>query len=604
MATAAEWLGRVRARENQGDLLGAFDLARRGLGQHPSDMPLKHRALLALARAGAADEARRLFESWGLVREEDGEIVALRARLAKDVALAAVEPAERRRLATEAAGLYEAAFERTGDYYPGINAATLWLIAGDAQRAEATAESVLAAMAALPAPGGYDAYYQPATEAEARLLRGETEAARRALETAARALPDDFSARATTRKQLRLIAREKGLDESVVEPLAAPTVAHFTGHMIAPPGAGGRFPAEREAEVTAKVRDLVARHDIRFGFGSLAAGADLIIAEAILANNGSVHAVLPFDEAEFVETSVRPSGEAWLRRYRRVRQRVDAVSFATEDAYLGDDMLFGYCARYAMGLAQLRARFIDAPLLQLAVWDGEPGNGVAGTGADVAAWQACGLPRVTVWPGGAAASGAGEVTPSLRVNRAMLFGDVKGFSKLSDREMPAFVDGVLGAVAEALEPFVADIQFRNTWGDGLFVVFEEIVPAARCALALQSAIRALDMAALGLPGSLAMRIGAHYGPVYPLTDPILARPNSFGAQVSRAARIEPVATPGSVYVSEPFAAMLELTGDGEVVADYVGTTKAAKKYGAFAMYRLRHGRHQPGAAGRVSARPL
>ena len=40
-----------------------------------------------------------------------------------------------------------------------------------------------------------------------------------------------------------------------------------------------------------------------------------------------------------------------------------------------------------MGLALLRARYLDAGVRQLTVWDREPGDGAAGTAIDVAAWR-------------------------------------------------------------------------------------------------------------------------------------------------------------------------------------------------------------------------
>ena len=63
---AAAWLELVTDAERRGELLRAFDLAERGLAAHPRDVALKHTAVLALARAGATDEAARRFEEYGL----------------------------------------------------------------------------------------------------------------------------------------------------------------------------------------------------------------------------------------------------------------------------------------------------------------------------------------------------------------------------------------------------------------------------------------------------------------------------------------------------------------------------------------------------------
>src|ERR1700685_687922 len=87
--SASQWLDAVKLEERRGELLTAFDLAERGLAEHPDDLWLKHRAVLALARAGATEEAARRFEDYGLAGAQDEDIAALHARIFKDLALAA-----------------------------------------------------------------------------------------------------------------------------------------------------------------------------------------------------------------------------------------------------------------------------------------------------------------------------------------------------------------------------------------------------------------------------------------------------------------------------------------------------------------------------------
>jgi class 3 adenylate cyclase len=127
-----------------------------------------------------------------------------------------------------------------------------------------------------------------------------------------------------------------------------------------------------------------------------------------------------------------------------------------------------------------------------------------------------------------------------RRTRAMLFGDIKGFSKLTDSQLPGFVSAMLGAIARVTDRFAADILLKNTRGDGLFLVFDDAGKAADCALALQEELAAVDLEGHDLPDTLALRLGGHLGPVYNTVDPILKHDNFFCAHVSRAARIEPV----------------------------------------------------------------
>ena len=169
----------------------------------------------------------------------------------------------------------------------------------------------------------------------------------------------------------------------------------------------------------------------------------------------------------------------------------------------------------------------------------------------------------------------------------MLFADVKGFSKLTDEELPRFAHRVLGAFAKTLDRHAESIGHRNTWGDALYVVLDDAITASACALDLQAAMSEIDLEAEGLPGHLALRLGGHLGPVFPTHDPVIDELAFMGSHVSRTARIEPVNPPGEVYVTEPFAAALELERNPDLSCDYVGHMPAAKDYGSLRMYRLR-----------------
>jgi hypothetical protein len=588
----ADWLTAVRDAERRGELLAAFDLADRGLEEHPDDIWLKWRAVLALARAGATEQAAARFAEYGLEsgEAEHEDIAALHARIAKDAAVAERDPRVQRRQALAAADAYEAVFARTGGYYPAINAATLALLGGDHERATALARRVLELLGAEA-----DSYYVAATEAEAWLLLSDAQAARRALERAAGLHDGDYGAVSTTRRQLRLVCRLRGIDADVLAALRGPGVVHFCGHRIAARGDTGRFRADDEARVTAQIRAEVEREPATYAYGGLASGGDILWAEALLEAGAELHVVLPFERDEFLQTSVASAGAEWTERYERCMSAASAVSYATQDAYLGDDVLYRYGSELAMGLALLRARYLEADVRQLAVWDGGPPRGPASTAIDVGSWRRRGLRTTVVTPDGELlakvpdfpepAPASGSV--SGRVIRAMLFADVKGFSKLTDEQLPRFAEHVLGAFAAVLGHHDAEVLQRNTWGDALYVVFEDPVRAAECGLELQEAMEAIELDSAGLPAHLALRLGGHVGPVFPIIDPVLGERTFMGSHVSRTARIEPVTPPAAVYVTEPFAAALVLSGNTRLACDYVGHMPAAKDYGRLRMYRLR-----------------
>jgi hypothetical protein len=585
--SVAEWLELVRHQERRGELLAACDLADRGLDEHPSDTDLAYRVVLALARTGATSEAERRFGELGLASVGTEDAAALGARIEKDRALAAAGD-ERVRLAARAASSYQRIADRFESYFPAINAATLRLVAGDVAAARTLATGALE----LVDRSGEDSYYAAATRAEGSLLLEEVREARTALEAAAARFEGDYGALSTTRRQLRMVCDLTGTDTVLLSVLAGPAVAFYCGHMMSGTDGKGRPRRFDETDAAAQISDVLGTRPVAFAYGSLAGGGDILWAEALLDSGAELHVVLPFAVDDFVRASVEPSGRNWVDRFRRCLEAAVAVTYATEGAFLGDDALFRYGAEVAMGLALLRARFLDGDVFELALWDGDAPAGPVGTAVDVATWRRTGHEVVAVTPRALddevreAAGSTARAPAGGRVVRALLVGDLRGFSLLADEQIPAFAHEVLGAFDRVLGRHEGEIAYRNTWGDALILVVTDVAAAARCALEMQEAMAAVDLVGPDLPPELALRLSGHVGPVFALEDPIRHGPTFMGTHINRAARMEPVTPPGTVYVTEAFAAALELAGSPDLRCDYVGHIPAAKDYGRLRMYHL------------------
>ena len=135
MSSGAPALASIRGAMARGEYLLAFDEATAALETSPDSVELRYQAVLALARAGATDQAALLLASSDLEAAATGappalqeDVAALGARLAKDRALAVGGDARRVR-AREAAERYEVIYRRLGRSYTCINAATMWLVA-------------------------------------------------------------------------------------------------------------------------------------------------------------------------------------------------------------------------------------------------------------------------------------------------------------------------------------------------------------------------------------------------------------------------------------------------------------------------------------------
>ena len=594
-------LATARAALGRGDVLMAYDAAASAMEADPDNLESAFVAALALARAGVSERARiaatellaRIDDATDIPIELREDAAALVARLAKQDALATQGDDRPERL-RHSADLYEAVADRYGGFYTRINAATLRLLAGDIERAHQlarqTRELVLAARENESEP---EAYWLEATEAEADLILGDGEAARRALAHAVAMAGDDFATMAVTRRQLRLVCEATSTDPEVLNDLLPPIVLHYCGHRMDPTSGSTRFPPDLESHVDGEIRRFLAGQRVGFAYGSLASGADILVAEALLDRGIPVQIVLPFDTREFERVSVRPAGSRWVDRFWACLGRADAVVHASDSSFMGDDELFGYAARIAMGHALNRAEFLDAPAQQLAIWDQADGDDLAGTAHDVAIWRAGGHPThvIALRPPAQIPESSGQESADRQIG-SILFTDLHGFSRLRDEQFPLFINEVLGALGAVLDDHGETVLWRNCWGDAIAAVFSDVLSAAECALGLHEALARIDLEKMGLPGDLGLRIGAHAGPVMAITDPVTQKPTYWGRELTRAARIEPRTPEGEVYVTDAFAALLSLEPVAPFVTEYVGRVTTAKEFETIPMYQLRRRRTQ------------
>lgn len=591
-ASLDQRLKQISSFQQRGELFAAIDAAESFLKQSENPpLKLRHLTVLLMARAGALNEAIRRYRDLDLHTETDTESRTLGARLLKDVALTCA-PSEQPQALSKACKVYRDIYEDTGDSYPGINAATLALLINDQETAERIAQDILDEGSS--APGRQTDYWHLATMAEAQIIMGSFGDAANTIREAAKVEKISLSDRASTINQLRRLLEVLGQSEALLDPLKPKPAMHFTGHMIAAPGKDGRILADHAETLRNRIEKAVNHIDPGSAYGALACGSDILIAEYLIEKGIDLHVILPFAVEDFISASVFPAGSDWVERFQKCMKECASLTFLTNQPYLGDDILFGLGAKLAMGRTLLHARHIAGDAIQLAVWDGEAAIGPAGTAADCQTWKTRGNPLEIVDVSdlgrrskGADSSIATTMPPSHnRVSAAMLFGDFKGFSKLGDAELPAYVEHGLGTVAHVLDTGTPGASFVNTWGDGLFVVWNSPAAAAERALALQEALVDLRAEFTGLQDDLSIRISLHYGVAYSMHDPVLKRSNYFGEAVARAARIEPVTPVGAIYATEPFAAMLVLDKESSATAEYVGIVEVAKDYGAFPLYRI------------------
>lgn len=134
----------------------------------------------------------------------------------------------------------------------------------------------------------------------------------------------------------------------------------------------------------------------------------------------------------------------------------------------------------------------------------------------------------------------------IRKLAAVMAADIVGFSRLAHADE----DGTLARLrvlrSELIDPSVSRNSgrvFKRT-GDGVIVEFRSVVDAVKCATEIQIGMRERNALEPALP-SLEFRIGVHLGDIVQEEDGDL-----MGDGVNIAARLEGLARPGAIYLSE------------------------------------------------------
>ncbi len=591
-----------------GEPLMAYDVLVEGLKASPTDVRLRQLLALALLRARASDKAESIL--LGLEREgnQDEETIGLLARIHKERwEREQTDPDSAIQELVLARDYYRKAYDSAGGYWSGINAAAMALLSGQRETALTLARQVReACLRELERAEneGLDNYWLLATLAEAALILEDWREAESLYRRAAQVGRRRFGDLASTRHNASLILNHFGRAKtSIEEILRISPVVVFSGHMIdRPDRATPRFPPELEDSVRAAIRERLKPVNPGFGFASAACGSDILFLEALLEMGADAHIVLPYNAERFLKDSVEiiPGGN-WRARYESILEKATEVLTASEQRIDDGEISHEYTNLMLLGLASTRARQLGAELVPLAVWDGKDG-GLGGTASSVERWRSLGLQIEVIDLAKLLADAGGNSkalmqTPKRQKRetterdlvpeiRSLLFADALHFSRLSEDQIPPFLNHFLGTIAKLLRRTSYPPVMKNTWGDGLFMVFQNVQEAGGFALELCDLINQTKWEEKSLPAELNLRIALHAGPVFQCVDPISENQNFFGSHVSRAARIEPITPPGQVYASQGFAALAAAQGVQDFVCDYVGQVPLAKGFGTFPTYHV------------------
>jgi class 3 adenylate cyclase len=695
-----EWEALAAGYLNDGQNFLAHDACRAGLEQFPNSLELLKYLAIALSQTGAVDEAQRLLRP--LLDEiliDEAPFRRLHETLRKAIARAVAPRAEegpskealadiadlaeaievvrgKKLVATADAATYNSlahvyreawratgdrqnleycrdlflrAFHSSGNLRDGMDASVMSFFLGDKDLARELAGKVRDGYVHMEAPSPKQAdraFLSLATLGEAELMLGNSDSMLSAIRQACAITERHYPSTVKVLKQYRLL-QQGGVDvpAEFFELVKPPAVVVFTGHMIDKPGEIARFPVALETAVRKEIGERLDELDAKVGYSMASCGSELLFIEAMLERGAEVNIVMPFDIEDFIEHNVRFAGPRWEMRFRNALKLAGTVTYATEERFLGHEMLYRFANQMLHGVSTLRAGFLATEPYLLAVWDMMSGSLVGGAADFIDQWEDIARLRIIdldmvkmlnedVLAADAELAGLADETLALiatdgnldtdlliaptigalpaevaapehtqstgRVIRSMLFADIAGYSKLKEEHIPSYLE-FLGMLRDGVAGAASELISINTWGDAIFAVMTKATPMAEYALTLQEVVNDLGRRNTRFPAALNLRISLHAGPVFEAIDPIAGRPNFYGSHINRAARLEPVTVIGHVYATQQFVAVLtaeqsanktEVERNGvpfedRFHCDYVGVLSLAKDFGRQTVYHLR-----------------
>jgi hypothetical protein len=207
-------------------------------------------------------------------------------------------------------------------------------------------------------------------------------------------------ARDAARRQLALYQRLGILRENIqagldgIAPVAlpeqegAPRVILFTGHRLdAPDRATPRFPAAKESQARAMIRDAVANIQAKsagklIGLSGGASGGDILFHEVCEELNILSQMFLVLPKADYIKASVADAGPAWIERFNRLYEKLKVRVLSDSDRlprWLRAKKDYSIWTRSNLWMLHNALAISQDHLTLIALWNGSTGDGPGGT---------------------------------------------------------------------------------------------------------------------------------------------------------------------------------------------------------------------------------
>ena len=179
---------------------------------------------------------------------------------------------------------------------------------------------------------------------------------------------------------------------------------------------------------------------------------------------------------------------------------------------------------------------------------------------------------------------------------AILAADVAGYSRLMGIDEEGTLASLKAIRVDVVDPKLAEHRGRivNTAGDGMHIEFSSVVDALRCAAEVQQAMAKRNV---GVPADrrIEFRVGIN------LCDIIIDSGDIFGDGVNIAARLEAIAEPQGICISED--TYRQVKGKVDLSFEDLGERQLKNIAGPVRAYHVRLGGTTPSIGRRPSRSP-
>lgn len=440
-------------------------------------------------------------------------------------------------------------FTITKNYYTGINAASMSAMAGQGGRSREIATAVIGLIETHAAGD----FWKLATLGEAYILTKNRARSIEYFVEARKLAGNDWGKITSVHNQLWLLDHFIPVSGEIMRMFSPPTVVAFIGHMIDhPTRSTPRFPASIEAQVKNAIANSIRTLNAHIGYCSIACGGDILFAEAMAEQGGEVNFFLPFAEADFIEQSVRFAGEEWMTRYTNLVNKFP-ITYVTKEKYAGLDDLFSFQNKVICGSAVMRSASYHAEPTLLTVL----------SGVDLKRKQGGTRDTINVWPFPKQYTNINPDTFTVSQTTASAEVSAPAKTERIDRPVLSVVYvNIENIQAMGREKLLKEIDAKIVKEEIPFASYQADQAYLLAAFEMNSS--AMEFVSLVLESlknnrqDVAVKISLDAGPVFLNSESPKMDKKPSGKPIDVVKAMNLLASPGSVFASDLFAAVLAL----------------------------------------------